>query len=274
MAKKEKKAAVGGNGADTNAKAVLSSGGPRFTLKPSKGTCVILGVLMGAVLAGTGTLIVWQKGEIDAMGTVVQQKQAQVASGERVARRLQEVEATYTDTQSQLRFLETSVTPGEYVPTLLKQMEGLAKSVTLKVAAVRPKLEPAPPPPAKDSPEYKTYKPQPYDRLAVDMEVSGSYWSVAKLLYRLTEFPKIMTVEGVQLAPELPLKATSPNLKVSLKVIGFIFPNDGVPVGGSDFATPVTPGKPNTPAKAAFVSSPAPAVSVRTAVAASPGGGV
>ena len=44
------------------------------------------------------------------------------------------------NTQKQLSYLETSVNANEYVPTLLHQMETLAKSVNLKVAAVRPNL--------------------------------------------------------------------------------------------------------------------------------------
>jgi Tfp pilus assembly protein PilO len=250
-------AKLGGGPASADAPATgATAARPRFTLKPSKQTCVILGVMMGAVLAGSAALYFWQSGEIAATEVIVNQKQAQVASGERVARRLQEVEAAYNDTQGKLRYLETSVTKGEYVPTLLKQMEGLAKSVNLKVSSVRPHLEPAPEPP-KEPEARKKWKPQPYDKLMVDMEVSGTYWSTAKMMYRLTEFPKIMTVDTVQLAPQnAAVGATSPNLTVRMKVIGFIFPND-TKIVAPEMTSPAT--KPDkTSAAAAEPTTPQP----------------
>jgi Tfp pilus assembly protein PilO len=204
------------------------------------------------IIASVG-LYVWQSSEIAAVEQKVREKQEEVASGEKIAQRLTQVESEYGDMQNQLRFLETSVTAGQYVPTLLKQMEGLAKSVNLKVASVRPTLEPAPQPPA-DKEKRKDFKPWPYDKLHVDMEVSGSYWNVARMLYRLTEFPKIMAVENVQINPQSGgTTGYNSTLSVKMKVTGFIFPNDGQPHtdGGQPTAQPA-------PAKAAQASDAAP----------------
>jgi len=226
---------------------------PQFTLKPSKRTCVVLGSLMVLTLIGSIGLYIWQSGEIAAVEQKVREKQEEVASGEKIAQRLTQVETDYGNMQNQLRFLETSVTAGQYVPTLLKQMEGLAKNVNLKVASVRPTLEPAPQPPA-DKEKRKDFKPWPYDKLHVDMEVSGSYWNVARMLYRLTEFPKIMAVENVQINPQAGgYNSYNSTLNVKMKVTGFIFPNDGQPHadGGQPAAQPA-------PAKAAQASSAAP----------------
>ena len=128
--------------------------------------------------------------------------------------------------QKQLRYLESSVTAGEYVPTLLRQMEGQAKAVNLQVGSVRPTLEPAPEPP-KDKEARKGFVAWPYDKIHIELEVRGSYWNVAKLLYRLTEFPKIMAVESVQVQPGTVVQAgKSPQLTANLKLTGFIFKND------------------------------------------------
>jgi hypothetical protein len=113
-------------------------------------------------------------------------------------------------------------------------MEALAKGVNLQVGSVRPKLEPAPKPPT-DPEARKKFVPWPYDKIHVDMEVRGSYWNVARLLYQLTEFPKILAVEAVQVqsappAPGAAASGKSPDLTVSLKLTGFIFPNDGAAV--------------------------------------------
>jgi Tfp pilus assembly protein PilO len=203
----------------------------RFTLKPSKQTCAILGGLMAVTLLGVVGLYFWQSSELAAVEQKVREKQNEVASGEKIAQRLAQVENDYGNMQNQLRYLETSVTAGQYVPTLLKQMEGLAKSVSLKVASVRPTLEPAPAPPA-DKEKRKDFKPWPYDKLHVDMEVSGSYWNVARMLYRLTEFPKIMSVQNLQINPQVSGgNGYNSTLSVKMKVTGFIFPNDGQPHG-------------------------------------------
>ncbi|MBC8102756.1 MAG: type 4a pilus biogenesis protein PilO [Cytophagales bacterium] len=230
---------------------------PRFTLKPSKQTIWVLGGMTGFVLAGCVTLYVWQTAEMAEIQKKVDEKRTEVASGQKIASRLKKVEDDYALTAGQIRFLETSVTANEYVPTLLRQTEQLAKSVNLKVNSVRPTLEPAPKPPA-DKEARKTFKTWPYDKIHIDMDVTGSYWSTAKMLYRLTEFPKILSVETVQITPQggAVAAAGSPKLGVRLRLTGFIFPDDGKPVAPgalpeSGAASVVTPGVTpvNTPAQ-------------------------
>jgi Tfp pilus assembly protein PilO len=226
---------------------------PGFTLKPSKQTCIALGALMGLTLASSVGLYVWRSQEIARVEGIVRQKQQEVASGEQIARKLTQVEADYAGMQSQLRYLETSVTEGEYVPTLLKQMEGLAKSVKLQVNAVRPTLEPAPPPPS-DKEKLKTFQPWPYDKLHVEMEVKGSYWAIANVLYRLSEFPKIMAVEEVAITPQVAQGGGyTPILNVKMKLTGFIFKNENrTEQEGSDPNAPgATPGSASKTALAA-----------------------
>ena len=204
---------------------------PRFTLTPSKKTIVILGGLTGVMLAGSVGLYVWQTAQMAEIQKQVDVKRNDVASGEKIASRLKKVEEDYAATSGQIRFLETSVTANEYVPTLLRQMEQLAKSVNLKVNSVRPTMEPAPPPITDPEARKKAPPPPPYDKIHIDMDIAGSYWSTAKLLYSLTEFPKILSVESVQLTPQgnalVSSNSPSPNLGVRLRLTGFIFPNDG-----------------------------------------------
>ena len=203
----------------------------KFSLKPSKQTCYALAGLLGAGLIGGAGLYVWQSGELNELQKQVTARQEKVASGQKIASRLVASEAAYADVQRQIRYLETSVTASEYVPTLLRQMEGLAKSVSLQVGAVRPKLEPAPLPPS-DAEARKKFVPWPYDKIHIDMEVRGTYWNVAKLLYRLTEFPKIMAVESVQVQPNTTAQTgKTPQLTANVRLTGFIFPNDGTGAG-------------------------------------------
>lgn len=197
------------------------------TLTPSKQTCIVLASLIGAGFVGGIGLYVWQSGEIASLQKEVTVKQEQVASGQKIASHLVSTEADYAETQKQLRTLETSVTAGQYVPTLLRQTEVLAKSVNLQVGAVRPTLEPAPLPP-KDKEARKKFVPWPYDKIHIEMEVRGGYWNVAKLLYRLTNFPKILAVQSMQVQPSPNTRpGAAPQLTVNLKLTGFIFPDDG-----------------------------------------------
>jgi Tfp pilus assembly protein PilO len=264
-----RKPGPGGPGAsygDSSAETPAPLKAARFSLTPSKPTIAILGGLTGAVLAGSVCLYLWQSAEMAEIQQQVDFKRSEVASGERIASRLKQVEEEYATTAGQIKFLETSVTANEYVPTLLRQMEQLASSVSLKVNSVRPTMEPAPPPPTDPEERKKAPPPPPYDKIHIDMDIAGSYWSTAKLLYRLTEFPKIMAVESVQITPQgsKPESRTSPNLGVRLRLTGFIFPNDGK----SSLPAPAN--------SAATVSAPASSATQKSALrsdVASPGVG-
>lgn len=259
----------GGAATDRAAAAATASASiraPRFTVKPSKQTCFILGGTAGALVIACVGLYVWQTSQMTDIQKQIDDKRTEVASGQKIAAQLAQVESDFTATQSQLRFLETSVTENQYVPTLLHQMEGLAKSTNLQVNSVRPTFEMAPKPDPKKAQEdgdKKAPPPPPYDMIHIDMEVRGSYWDVAKMCYRLTEFPKIMQVDSVQLAPQgATAPAQSPPLGVHLRLTGFIFPNDGT-AASSAAMQPLPPPnastlQPSAPAPAA-PSSAAPA---------------
>ncbi len=215
----------------------------RFVIKPSRQTCLVLGSITGVVVAASIGLYVWQMGEIDALAQKVHQKETDLANSVKISHDLQTVTDENTRTRSELRYLETSVTQGEYVPTLLHQAEDLARSTQLKVSAIRPTLEPAPTPPT-DKEAAKKFVPQPYDKLHVDMDISGHYWNLAQMLYKLTEFPKIMTVESVEMTPGNSTPTDHSLLNVRLRLTGFIFKADPA-------SAPDRPAVPGTPAVAA-----------------------
>jgi Tfp pilus assembly protein PilO len=220
-----------------------ASAGPgrsRFVIKPTKTSCIVLGVLTGLSLIASGGLYYVKSGEIDDLSRQITQKRTDLANSEKIAGDLKDVQATNDKTRADLKFLETAVTQNQYVPTLLHQTELLAQSTNLRVDSIRPTLEPAPLPPA-DKEAAKKFKAPPYDKLHVDMEVTGQYWNVAQMLYRLTEFPKIMTVESVQMMPAADKTGSGSDMTVKLKLTGFIFKSDSP-------APPVAPATPGNPA--------------------------
>lgn len=161
----------------------------------------------------------------------------QVKESQTIAQTQRDSQNRFIDTRAQIRFLESSVATQDYVPTLLKQIEHLGRSVNLKVVGVRPKIDNAPkiatPPPAEagksasaadGTPAPKPEPPKPYDELSIDLRLEGSYMNALDFLYRLTSFPKIIAVNSVQMAPtEVMGLVGSPKLTIDISVTAFVF---------------------------------------------------
>lgn len=222
-----------------------SAGAPRFTLKPSKQTCIILGSMMAAVILGGAGLYFWQSGEIAEKQAILKQKREEVAQGQKIAQQLTQLETEYSAMQGQLRFLEKSVEGREFAPTMVKQLEEEARRVNLSVISFRGTIEKSPPKPT-DKEALKTWKPWPYDKLHVDVEVNGSYWNISRFLYRLTEFRKIVAVESTSISPILANGVYASNLSAKMNLTGFIFPVEEKAV--EDQAQPGTPTPESSPA--------------------------
>lgn len=179
--------------------------------------------------------------------------QKQVRESQAIAGTQLHAENEYLDTRAQIRCLETSVSTQAYVPTLLKQIEHMGRSVHLKVIGVRPK---APDPnaglakkmaaeAAKNAAANQTdgkaaaeaekpEPPKPYDELMVDLELEGNYMNALDFLYKLTSFPKIMAVNTIQMSPISELgefNADCPKLSIKINVTAFVF-KESVPSAG------------------------------------------
>lgn len=166
-----------------------------------------------------------------------------VRESQTVAQTQRDSENRYRDTRAQIRCLEGSVATQAYVPTLLKQIERMGKSVHLKVIGVRPKAadpsaalakkeaQPAAAAPSgqpEADPNAVAKKPEikPYDELEVDLELEGSYMNALDFLYKLTSFPKIMAVNTIQMSPYSGLgeiSTASPKLNIKINVTAFVF---------------------------------------------------
>lgn len=168
----------------------------------------------------------------------------QVRESQTLAQTQRDSENKYLDTRAQIRCLESSVATQAYIPTLLKQIDAMGKSVNLKVLGVKPtppdpnaKLAkkvagdaaaqsgqaPAPaaaPAPGAAQPEA----PKPYDEVKIDLQLEGSYTSALDFLYRLTSFPKIIAVNNIQMNPgSLTTLGQSPKLSIQINVTAFVF---------------------------------------------------
>jgi len=208
--------------------------------------------LMGAaglVLVGGGGLLFALNSETTSKQTIAQQKEKEVSGSEQIAQRYQTTLDSYNDTQSRIKFLETSVSAKSYIPTLLGQLQTLATATNLTVTAVRP-APPAPPPAPAAKPAggdssaaadaKKAPPPPPYDAVNIDVDVVGSYSDTARFLYSLTRFPKIISLAGAQMRPNAGAPGTAPTVTTNLKLVAFMFHDDNADSTVSAPGSPVS----------------------------------
>lgn len=179
----------------------------RGSLEPSRKSLII--VSGGAACAFLACCLVGVVGfgKVSNARATLHERESQVEDGRLIAKRLQMSELRYSEAQQELAYLERSTTTREYVPTLLKQLEGLAKSVNLKVTSVRPAAAPPEPPRRESGSEAdqateaeKPAKPL-YDEQRIDIHLEGSYSNALSFILRLNTFPKILTVNSVEASP-------------------------------------------------------------------------
>ncbi|MBC7807762.1 MAG: type 4a pilus biogenesis protein PilO [Akkermansiaceae bacterium] len=200
-----------------------------FALKPSKQTAMILAGLIGLSLSGTAGYSFWQNGIREQQAAIIRNKTQQVNDSQMVANQLDATEAEFQQVQGRIGRLETAVSENDYVPTLLKQIERLAKENDLRVDGQQQSFEAAPEPPA-DPEARKKFVSQPYDKEYITLRVRGRYWNLARFMYRLTEFPKILSVEKLEFRPQDAVSNKSPLLSITVNLTGYLFkPSENAP---------------------------------------------
>lgn len=221
----------------------------RLNLEPSRRTLILLAVGSGAAFLLCCTVMALGMSMLGKVSAEFEQKQAEVEDGKQIATRLQASEQTYFDSVKELHFLEKSTSTRAYIPTLLKQLEQLGRSVNLKVVAVKPVIEqqaPAPKPAPEagaqgsskdgDAPPPKRAPKPPYEEQQIDISVEGTYNNALSFLYRLTTFPKILTVNSVEMSRK-PTSANEPSsagrLEIKCNVTAFVLDPPKVKMAGA-----------------------------------------
>lgn len=227
-----------------------------LNLKPSSKGVTVLVITAVLILFGCVLSYVAAAGKLKSATDELKSKEKKVAQSKQIATELEESRLAYFDARSQVRYLESSVSSRDYVPTLLKQMEHLGKSVNLKVLGVRPQedtqksnqrsatsgakaaegnVEDASK--KKDAAAPKVKPAAPYDELKIDLELEGTYMNALNFLYSLTSFPKIIAVNKLEMSPGRDtFAASSPRLRVKMTVTAFIL-KDAAPARTAPAAT-------------------------------------
>ena len=243
----------------------------------------IVMVLMGGaglVLLGGGGILLGLNSHLTGLQTLTQEKEKEVGTSEQITKRYETTLESYNQTQSRIQYLEASVSPKSYVPTLLGQLQTLAATTHLNVTAVRPAAAPPPAPaPARTTnadgsapADLKKAPPPPaYDTINIDVDVTGTYADTATFLYSLTRFPKIISVTSVQMHPgSVPAGSSpyaSPSISTNLKLVAFMLHDDGTtttaatapdaPTTKNGLSTAIIPGTSMSPAAIGTISQAA-----------------
>jgi hypothetical protein len=198
-----------------------------------------LGGVLGLVIISAGTVLWFQQKALAETTSTLKLRQAEAMDGNKVARQRDEVRAVLEQDRAQLLYLENGVSDAAYVPTLLKQLEELASSTHNKVLGVRPmadtrgptrieqRRDPNAQGKAGSGDEKKEVEiPEPYTRLGIQVSLIGTYQSSQGFVDRLTRFPKIVSVEELQLRPHHSATGESAEksgvLDVEIKLTAFI----------------------------------------------------
>ncbi|MEN6356776.1 MAG: type 4a pilus biogenesis protein PilO [Armatimonadota bacterium] len=240
----------------------------QVSLRPSSKGVTALIIIAVVIFFGCALAYLAVAGKLRSTAAEMQAKGKKVAQSKEIAQKLEESKLDYLDARSQIRFLESSVTTSAYVPTLLKQLEYLGKSVNLNVIGVRPQMPKEQPGARKLSSgaqaangnveaasEQKTQpgspvaakQSAPYDELNVDIEVEGKYMNALDFLYKLTSFPKIIAVKSVQMDPAgNEQDISSPILNIKMSITAYVLKDDAPVVAPNIPAGAVTGKNPSS----------------------------
>jgi len=209
-------------------------------LKPNKSTMTLLAAAFGLVVLIFGGILWLQQSALAEASETRQARETELEDGKRLAGRAVQARELLERDRAQIVFLEEGVSDAAYVPTLLKQVEDLAVGTNNRVLGVRPqaqtqgatRLEQRRDPDAKEGEaggdDKPVEKPEPYTRLNIQVNMVGTYQSSQMFIQRLTRFPKIVSVDQIQLRPHR--AATGPGgevgeqgqLDIELKVTAFV----------------------------------------------------
>jgi len=152
----------------------------------------------------------------------LREKQQQLADAQAKLTELPQLEAEFTKLQTRLSTLEPTLPDSAYIPTFLRQIEGLAASTRNRILVIRPKPAPeqasqGPKTTINDEtgeivekkgqaqagsrPSAAEQAPMPYNHVPIELRLEGSYWTVIDFLVELQRFPKMIAVNDVGFDP-------------------------------------------------------------------------
>lgn len=194
-------------------------------IKPSKNSLIYLSLAAFVLFMICSFTYINRASKIHALKAKIHDREQRLADSEKTVRQLSVVEQDYLDAQAMLGALEKGVSTRAYVPTFLRQLEELGKSVNMQVVSVRPRAQEQKPIVTESSGGQSSApkKPEPYDKLDIDIEAKCKFWDAVNFLDKVTTFPKVIAVKDVQIIPiKIGEELGSPLLSVRISTTAFI----------------------------------------------------
>ncbi|UCC68111.1 MAG: type 4a pilus biogenesis protein PilO [Armatimonadota bacterium] len=187
----------------------MSGGGDR------KVVFALLGVAMLCMIGLGASLYHAKTGELSKLRQELEQKENQLAEVRKKLTELPTLEARYARLQARLSVLEPSLPDSAYIPTFLRQIEGLATGTRNNILMIRPKpavqRNAAPGVTINDETGKIVHnqagggQPQPvafpYDFVPIELRLEGTYWTAISFLAELQKFPKMIAVNDISFSP-------------------------------------------------------------------------
>jgi Tfp pilus assembly protein PilO len=208
----------------------------------------LLGIAVLCLIGLAGSLYHAKAAELKQLQQTLETKQAELTETKAKLGKLPELEQQYQDLRARLAVLEPGLPNAAYIPTFLRQIEGLAIGTNNDIQLIRPK------PAVKSSAaksavkindetgevvkekkgatsgeETEKLEPKlPYDFVPIELRLQGTYWTVISFLTELQQFPKMIAVNDISFTPNQSGMdpGRSPNLTASMELTAVLTKGD------------------------------------------------
>jgi type IV pilus assembly protein PilO len=152
-----------------------------------------LGAFVVLSLAGTGAFWNWYakpvQATIDTRQVELKKLQAEIAKGQATARRLPEFRAQVAELEGQLERLRAVLPEEKDVADLLRRIQGMATQSNLAIRAFTPK---------------PVATREMHAEWPIELQLEGTYHNLGTFLERVSKFPRIINVSGINIAARQP----------------------------------------------------------------------
>lgn len=188
----------------------MSAGGDR------KVVFALLGIAVLCLIGLGGSLYHAKTSELSKLKDQLEANESQLTEVREKLTELPQYEAQYGKLQARLSVLEPSLPDSAYIPTFLRQIEGLATGTQNNILMIRPKpaiQRAAAPTTTIDDETGEIMKTEgeaaapepallPYDFVPIELRLEGTYWTAIDFLVELQKFPKMIAVNDVSFSPD------------------------------------------------------------------------
>ncbi len=206
-------------------------------------------IIFALVLVGAAVGIYrHEAGKLSGLQAQLRADQARLEDVKTKITRMPQLEVEFAQLGQRLAVLEKPLPDVAYIPTFLRQIEGLAVDTNNRIVMIRPRKKQKNAATksavkmnnetgevttdeggAGDKESGKTAKEKkkpelPYEFVPIEMKIEGTYWTTLDFLKKLQRFPKMIAVNSIGFAPRPSGTEAggSPDLNVTLDLMAVV----------------------------------------------------